>query len=460
MKINDEYIIKIFTRKDNRIDSHKCNDKWLNENIEIKKYLESRFDYFNGKYSDVINLIKNKVKEWPKCPICKEYLNHPENKHCSYACEQKDPLVNDKKKNTYLNNYGVEHPLKSKEIKKKIKQTNLQKYGVENPSQNEEIKEKKRQTSLKNYGVDNPFKSEDIKEKIKEINLQRYGFENVFQNEQIRQKYKSTCKEKYGVENPSQSEKIKKKKENTNLKNIGFKNPLQSEEIKKKVKNTNLQKYGVENPSQLEEIKKKKEDSCLKHYGVKSPLQSEEVKEKSKKTCLKKYGVEVAAKSEIVKEKLSKTLSTMESKEKQYNTKKKNNSFNTSKPEEEIYEKLCKQLGKNNILRNYNKDSRYPFMVDFYIKSKDLFIECNFNWTHGEHWFNENSKSDLKISQKWNEKSKDSDFYKIALKVWTVKDVEKRDTANKNGLNYIVFWKESDYEKWISKGCPKKFQNK
>ena len=35
------------------------------------------------------------------------------------------------------------------------------------------------------------------------------------------------------------------------------------------------------------------------------------------------------------------------------------------------------------------------------------------------------------------EKSKISVFYKTAINVWTVRDVEKRETAKKNNLNYL-----------------------
>ena len=48
----------------------------------------------------------------------------------------------EKRKQTYLARYGVEHPFQSSSVKEKIRQTNLERYGVENPSQAEEIKEK------------------------------------------------------------------------------------------------------------------------------------------------------------------------------------------------------------------------------------------------------------------------------------------------------------------------------
>ena len=81
---------------------------------------------------------------------------------------------------------------------------------------------------------------------------------------------------------------------------------------------------------------------------------------------------------------------------KQYETKKKNNSFNTSTPEDKFYDYLVEKFSKNDIIRQYSTDKRYPFNCDFYIKSLDLFIELNFNWTHGGHKFDANNQEDLK----------------------------------------------------------------
>lgn len=68
-------------------------------------------------------------------------------------------------------------------------------------------------------------------------------------------------------------------------------------------------------------------------------------------------------------------------------TKRKHGTFNTSEPEQLTYELLIKTFGENDVIRQYNNDSRYPFSVDFYIKSLDLFIECNYSWTHKGHWY-------------------------------------------------------------------------
>lgn len=54
-----------------------------------------------------------------------------------------------------------------------------------------------------------------------------------------------------------------------------------------------------------------------------------------------------------------------------------NGTINTSRPENCVYEKLTTAF-KNDVVRYYS-DERYPFECDFYIKSLDLFIECNFH---------------------------------------------------------------------------------
>jgi hypothetical protein len=100
------------------------------------------------------------------------------------------------------------------------------------------------------------------------------------------------------------------------------------------------------------------------------------------------------------------------------------------------------------VERNYNKDIRYPFHCDFYIKDIDCFIELNFHWTHGKHPFNENCQNDNEILNSW--KLKNSKFYNKAIKVWTIKDVIKRKIAKENKLNYFEFYNEEEFNNWFN----------
>lgn len=119
-------------------------------------------------------------------------------------------------------------------------------------------------------------------------------------------------------------------------------------------------------------------------------------------------------------------------------TKRKNKTFKASKQEDIVYEMLCKKFTVNNVIRQYYSDV-YPFNCDFYIKSIDTYIECNFSWTHGGHWFDENNEEDQKTLQTWKEKK--TKYYDNAIYTWTVRDMKKRKCAEKNKLKYVVLWK-------------------
>ena len=224
--------------------------------------------------------------------------------------------------------------------------------------------------------------------------------------------YVKSIKEKYGVENA-----------------------FQAEICKEKIKKTNLERYGVECSLQNKEVRNKGIETCLRKYGVKNAGGAPEVLEKIKKTILERYGVEHSG-------------CTYESLEKGYKTKRKNNSFSTSSEEDKVYNELLKYFNKEDVIRQYNS-KEYPFNCDFYIKPLNLYIECNFHWTHGNHVFNENNKEDLIKLKKW--KSKSSNYYKTAINVWTNKDLLKIKTAQNNNLNYKYFYNLNEAIQFISK---------
>ena len=87
------------------------------------------------------------------------------------------------------------------------------------------------------------------------------------------------------------------------------------------------------------------------------------------------------------------------------------------------------------IIRWY-KDPRYPFSCDFYVKSIDLFIECNFFWTHNTHPFNANDPADVVELKRMKIHAETSDFYRAAIYTWTDLDVRKQQIAKENNLNY------------------------
>lgn len=133
--------------------------------------------------------------------------------------------------------------------------------------------------------------------------------------------------------------------------------------------------------------------------------------------------------------------------QKMQETKRRNGTFNTSKKEDQIYNLLISKFS-NDVIRQYSSVD-YPFACDFYIKSKDLYIEINFNWTHGQHPFNCNSVEDQNTLQLWTKKAMTSDFYKVAINVWTVRDIQKLQAAKQNKLNYLCFYNIQEFRNWF-----------
>lgn len=210
-------------------------------------------------------------------------------------------------------------------------------------------------------------------------------------------------------------------------------------------KDTMQRKYNVKNAFQLDTVKidlfirkdqiqLKREQTYHSHFGN---IPGWNLK-KSLETRKKKYNGNVFDLQKVyaTKAKLHNNPH-WNNPEKNFQTKKKNHTVNTSKLEEQAYSLLCNHFNVEDIIRQHKSDV-YPFACDFFIKSKDLYIECNFSWTHGHHWFDEKSEEDRLICKKW--KDKHTKYYDNAINTWTVRDVLKRKTAEANNLNYLVFW--------------------
>lgn len=172
--------------------------------------------------------------------------------------------------------------------------------------------------------------------------------------------------------------------------------------------------------------------------------------EKIRNTMLLKYGVDNPMYDVNIRKKQKLAVGSAESKRKSINTKKKNNSFNVSLLEYKLGQILVSLFGKEDVLHHYTSE-QYPFQCDYYIKSRDLYIELNAHWSHGGHWYNDST--DAKLVELWRTKTK---FYVNSAETFSVRDVCKRNYARVNKLNYLVFWENdlSDVKMWIEYGCP------
>lgn len=253
---------------------------------------------------------------------------------------------------------------------------------------------------------------------------------------ETKEAYKKSCIDKYGVDNPMKNKNVVDKGKETCRNKYGVVRASLLKEYQDKVKETNMKRYGVEVPLQNKEINKKWHETCYLNFGTYSPLANKEIYDKAEETTYKKYGVYCIFNTKENREKLL----SEKTKQKRYETLRRNHTFNTSKIEETIYEKLIDIYGKNDILREYKDKDRYPYRCDFYIKSLDLFIEVQGYYTHGKEPYNPNSTKHQILVQKYKERYGPNCQ---AITIWTIKDVEKRNKAKENNLKYLeIFHKD------------------
>ena len=370
----------------------RINRKYLEtHDLNILHILYNVYDDLSEKTPvyEIYYRLKNNLKKRPVCIICGKPVKYTSGhyaKFCSKECQYSDL---------------------GKKITKEIKiKSNLEKYGVEHTSQLKEVTDKRtksradhvneiqqhvRESLYKKYGAYDVMHIPHILQKIKNTNLKKFGVEFPLQqlkkeNSEIYQKISQTCINKFDVDSPLKNKEVREKIKQTNIQKYGVDNPLKNKEIREKIKQTNIQKYGVDNPLKNKEIWKKSQDN--RQISSKSKLE--------------------------------------------------NNFLN--------YLKL--KYESDDIITQY-KSKEYPYYCDFYIKSINLYIEIQGHWTHNDHPFDINNLNDQLMMDIWRTKSLSDKYYKNALNTWTIKDVEKRNTAIQNNLNYLEIFGKTDLNKYI-----------
>ena len=385
------------------------NDKILTNSI--RKINNGKYPnilgYLNSRYNDsdcmteTIRRIQYKLEERPVCKCCGEHVSF----------------------NGYYNNqfhYSVCccSSCHAKYTKDKRFETNIKKYGRKNFGSAEKIKE----YWISNYGVDNPAKVDFVKKKMRETNLKKYGFNCPSKSEVVKEKIKQTCLKRYGVEYS-----------------------LQAKEVKEKSKKTCLEKYGSGYYIGSKDCLEKTIEFSKQNYNVSWFTKSEEIKNKAKETMLRKYGVEYSMQIPKNREYMSYLMSSYEMQEHRYNAMKRNHTFNSSSIEEELYLYIKEKFPA--VKRQYKDKERYPYFCDFYIVELDYFIELQGYYTHGKHPFNPNSNEDLQLIEHYKEK-----YGKTcqAITIWSIKDVEKRECAKRNNLNFKEVWSLSEGKEFVN----------
>lgn len=318
---------------------------------------------------------------------------------------------------TMTERYGAPHMMQCPELREKLRATFRERYDVDYAMQSREIQEKARVTSREHYNVDNPMQSDVVKERLRQSLVAKYGTDNVMSLPEVKAKVRATCQERYGTDYSLQSPAVRAKAEATSMARYGCKRPSSSLVVQERMQATMVERYGVPFPSLSREIRAKAEDTVFEHYGVRYPAQDAAILAKSLQTKLE------------------------------------HGKFASSAPEEALYDRLLAVYGADDVLRQYNGDARYPFRCDFYVRSRDLFIELNGYWMHGNHWYGLSEIDDAVLAEF---RSRSGPQYDVFDAIWTISDVKKRETAKQNNLNYVVFWgnEGQDVDLWFAMGCP------
>ena len=155
------------------------------------------FKKSNFPLKKILFHIVNNIQEIQLCQICHlrecvfYNLEKGYSRTCSVICSRQDPTWKEK---SHQNIDYQKRTLKTKE-------TVFKKYNVNNISQISEIKEKKKETCLKNYGVDHPLKVLDIAKQVSLKNIEKMSL--------TKEKIKKTNNEKYGCDFFTQSQTFK-----------------------------------------------------------------------------------------------------------------------------------------------------------------------------------------------------------------------------------------------------------
>ena len=399
MKTHDSLIIKILI-KDDKILTNSVRKINKGKYPNILEYLNSRYND-SDCMTETIRRIKYKLEERPVCKWCGGHVSfngyHKGSMHYSACCCSS---------------------CHAKYTKDKRFETNIKKYGRKNFGSAEKVKE----YWISHYGVDNPAKTDFVKKKMRETNLRKYGFNCSSKSEIVKEKTKQTCLKRYGVEYTGQIE-----------------------EAKEKSKKTCLEKYGSEYYIGSKDCLEKTIEFSKQNYNVDWFTKSEEIKNKAKETMLRRYGVEYSMQIPKNKEYMSYLMSSYEMQERRYNTMKRNHTFNSSSTEEEFFLYIKSRFPT--VVRQYKDKNRYPYFCDFYIPELDYFIELQGYYTHGKHPFDPNSNEDLQLIEYYKNKYGE-DCQPITI--WSIKDVEKRDCAKRNHLNFKEVWSLEDGKNFVN----------
>lgn len=300
----------------------------------------------------------------------------------------------------------------------------------------------RKKTCLERYGIEVPMLSEVNREKNRAVCRERYGGDTCMCSPEVQAKARATMLQRYGVPCSTMAPEVREKVAATNLARYGYRCSFKNAAVQAKFRENCMKKYGVPNTGCLPSTIEKRKQTLLEQYGVDNPMKCEEIRQRASDTLEARYGARY-------------TFNVPEIAEKAWLAQKTHRTYKKSKSEDKLYGLLVERFGENDVERQHSS-LEYPFHCDFYIKSRDMYIELNAYFVHGGHWFDATDEADAALLAKWQAGAEQHTTYTGAIRCWCGSDVAKRDAARAAKLNYVVFWdwKLRDAKLWFDLGCP------
>lgn len=216
---------------------------------------------------------------------------------------------------------------------------------------------------------------------------------------------------------------------------LGLARQNENSSVNIKSRATMMERYGKPYYTETDELINHNKTISLEKWGVDSPLKAPEVIEKIKKTNLERYGQETFAGSK-------------EWNRKYWQTRLKNDNFNSSQEEDKMYQILLNHFLFEDIERQFplNTDL-YPlsrYRLDFYIKSFKLYIQVDGRYWHGLDRPLEQIQKlihphDYKICQQYvRDREVDRFCQEESIKLLRITDKEMRKMTETEIMNKIM----------------------
>ena len=381
--------------------------------------------------------------------------------------------------------YGVDNPFKLDKFQQRAADTREQRYGGRYTlSQNsclaeaahdtlrahfhddafrEMVNDKRRQTCLARLHVDHPMHSQAVLAKVQATKRAHGVYTKSNKMTKAVRKRLSQGRQKAEAlriagEKPPRKRRvyIEEERRQQSERMRQWRASLDDATVRsmvEKARQTSLQRYGQSHYSKTDEFRNR-----LSAY-MRAPENSIRIRQCREATCLERYGFSCVTQRPEQRRRQSQRMSDPAYQQHIHDVACEHGCEGHSLLEQYLKARLIEVFGPDDVMVEHYDMERYPHRCDFYIPSRDLFIEANGTWTHGPCWYDAADADCVALATLWESRLSTSPYYHNALVNWTQTDVKKRACAREHQLNYVVFWDGwnnswTDVELWFALGCP------